>query len=96
MPLYLLKQGRLPVPLLFISRYILEHRDEYYKLLRNVTYKNQWMPWVLYIIRATTVQARYTCEILGKIKDTTENVRQTLQKNLRPIYSAELVDFLFL
>jgi Fic family protein len=95
MPLYLTRHGKLPVPILFISHYILEHRDEYYKKLRNVTYQAAWKEWVIYITRATTVQAQYTCEVLAKIKKTTDDVRTRLQEKLRPIYSAELVDFLF-
>jgi Fic family protein len=95
MPLYLTKHMKLPAPVLFISHYILEHRDEYYGLLRSVTNKAEWKPWVLYILQATIEQARYTCEILGKIQRTTEGLRATLKDKLPAIYSAELVDFLF-
>lgn len=95
MPLYLTKQHRLPAPVLFISHYILDHRDEYYEKLRKVTNEGKWKDWILYIIRATTEQARYTCNILGNIQDTTEALRSKLRSNLPAIYSAELVDFLF-
>lgn len=41
-PLYLTTQKVLDIPLLFVSKFILENRDEYYKLLRTVTYENDW------------------------------------------------------
>lgn len=95
MPLYLNRHDRLPLPLLFISPYILEHRDEYYRRLRNVTYKGEWKGWILYITKATTVQAQYTCEVLSKIKKTIDEVKAVLKENLGSIYTIEMVDFLF-
>lgn len=95
MPLYLMKQSRLPVPVLFISHYILEHRDEYYKKLREVTLEGKWKEWVLYITLATTEQAKYTCAILEKIKQSIDSVRQILKERLNYLYSSELVDYLF-
>jgi Fic family protein len=95
MPLYLTGQHRLPVPVLFISHYILEHRDEYYRRLRAVTYSREWKEWILFIMHATAVQARYTCSILEKIRRAITVVKDTLRKDLSHIYSSELVDFLF-
>lgn len=95
MPLYLMRHHRLPVPVLFISHYILEHRDEYYEKLRAVTFDGQWREWLLFIITATTVQARYTCAILEKIRRAISDVKASLKKNTPNVYSSELVDFLF-
>lgn len=95
MPLYLMKQARLPVPVLFISHYILDHRDEYYKRLREVTLQNKWKDWIMYIILATTEQAKYTCAILEKIKSSIDYVKNVLKEKLHYLYSSELVDYLF-
>lgn len=95
MPLYLMKQGKLPVPVLFISHYILEHRDEYYKKLREVTYEGKWKEWILYILLATTEQAKYTFAILEKIKVALEKTRKIIQDKLHYLYSAELLEYLF-
>lgn len=95
MPLYLMKQGRLPVPVLFISHYILEHRDDYYQKLRDVTMNGKWKEWVLYITFATTEQAKYTCAILEKIRSAINSIRQILKEKLSYLYSSELVDYLF-
>lgn len=95
MPLYLMKQGRLPVPVLFISHYILEHRDDYYQHLRAVGSSGQWKAWILYIIAATTTQARYTCKVLERIRRAISTVKTMLKENVSGVYRAELVDFLF-
>ncbi len=95
MPLYLTQQKRLPVPVLFMSHYILEHRDEYYEKLRAVTSKGEWKEWILYITKATTTQALYTCRILEKIRRAINKVKNTLKEELPSVYSSELVDFLF-
>lgn len=95
MPLYLTQQDRLPVPVLFMSHYILEHRDEYYERLRAVTSKGEWREWILYITKATTVQALYTCKVLERIRMAINKVRTTLKEELPTVYSSELVDFLF-
>lgn len=96
MPLYLMKQGRLPVPVLFISHYILEHRDDYYRKLREVTNEGKWKEWILYIMLATAEQAKYTCSILEKIRSSISAVKANLNtEKLKYLYSAELVDYLF-
>lgn len=95
MPLYLMKQSRLPVPVLFISHYILEHRDDYYKRLREVTLDGKWKEWVLYITLATAEQAKYTCVILEKIRKSIDSVKNNLKEKLSYLYTSELVDYLF-
>ena len=93
MPLYLMKHGRLPVPVLFISHYILEHRDEYYTKLRAVTSDGAWKDWVLFIVNATAKQAVYTCGVLEKVRAAIHDTKTALRE--KSMYSSELVDFLF-
>lgn len=95
MPLYLTLQKELPVPVLFISQYILNHREEYYEKLRAVTNEGQWKPWILYIMAATKEQADYTTGILDKIQKNLGEVKALLQEKYKNMYSSELVDFLF-
>jgi Fic family protein len=95
MPLYLTQQDKLPVPVLFMSHYILEHRDEYYEKLRAVTSKGEWKEWIIYITKATTIQALYTCSVLEKIRRSINRVKRTLRVDLPHVYRSELVDFLF-
>lgn len=95
MPLYLTVQGRLDYPLLFISRYILAHRDDYYAKLRAVTRDGAWTDWIVFIIKATTEQALYTVQVLERIDDAIETTRDQMRQKLPRIYRAELVEFIF-
>ena len=50
--LYLLEQGLLETPVLFLSRYFIENRKGYYEGLKNITEKEDWESWILYILDA--------------------------------------------
>jgi Fic family protein len=95
MPLYLTLQKELPVPILFISQYILKHRDDYYQKLRAVTEKGEWKEWILYIMAAIREQAKYTCGILEKIQSNIREVKGIIKAEYAFMYSSELLDFLF-
>ena len=95
MPLYLMVQQELPVPVLFISQYILNNRDSYYELLRGVTNNGDWKSWILFIIEATEKQADYTTSVLQKIQDNLSKTKALIKEEYPSIYSSELVDFLF-
>jgi len=93
--LFLVEQGLLPLPILYLSRYIIAHKPDYYRLLLAVTRENAWEPWLLYMLRAVEDTAAWTTAKIGAVRklaaDTTEYVRVKLPK----IYSRELVDVIF-
>jgi Fic family protein len=93
--LFLVEAGLLPLPILYLSRYIIGHKSEYYRLLLAVTRDDAWEEWVLYMLRGVEETAAWTTGKIGAIRklsaDTAEYVRQTLPK----IYSRELVDVIF-
>jgi len=93
--LFLVEQGLLPLPILYLSRYIIANRVDYYRLLLAVTREDAWEPWLLYMLRAVEDTAIWTTAKIGAIRaliaHTTEHVRRQLPK----IYSRELVDMVF-
>lgn len=94
-PLYLNAQGLLDAPLLFVSRYILCNRDEYYERLRNVTYKNQWKEWVMYMLEAFDSQAKYTLEVLQKISFFKQKLEERLDSMMGHTYARDIAGFLY-
>lgn len=50
--LYLVHQGLLSRPILYLSKYIITHKDDYYYHLAGVTQRGQWKPWILYMLDA--------------------------------------------
>ena len=93
--LFLVEQGLLPLPILYLSRYIMAHRADYYGLLLGVTRDGAWEPWLLYMLRAVEDTAAWTTAKIAAIRalavDTGEYVRHALPK----IYSRELVHLIF-
>lgn len=93
--LYLLQEELLTLPVLYLSRYIIEYKAEYYRLLQAVTCDRQWEEWVLFILRGVEVTSHWT---LGKIEairqlsiQTSDYIRRVRSK----IYSHELVNLIF-
>lgn len=60
--LYLIEQGLLTLPILYLSRYVVQHKSEYYRLLNSVTANEDWQPWLLYILKGTEEVSRWTCQ----------------------------------
>jgi Fic family protein len=93
--LFLVEQGLLPLPILYLSRYIVANKADYYRLLLEVTRDGAWEPWLLYMLRAVEDTATWTTRKIGAIRrlasDTADYVRDKLPK----IYSRELVDVIF-
>ncbi|MHB8580753.1 MAG: Fic family protein [Ignavibacteriaceae bacterium] len=86
---------RLDLPILFISGYINKNRAEYYRLLREVTIKDNWKAWVNYILTAIETQSLETTSTVIKIRDLTQTYRENIKSKLSKIYTADLVEFIF-
>ena len=93
--LYLIQSGLLSLPILYLSRFILERRDDYYTLLNKVTKEGDWESWILFMLEAVESTACWTTDKIKIVRqlvaDTTEFVREKLPK----IYTHELVQALF-
>jgi len=72
--LMLCDAGLLHLPLLYLSRYIFESKDEYYRLLRLVTSEGSWEDWVLYVVEGVRATSLRTCELVDRIEDVQHSV----------------------
>ena len=92
--LYLIQSELLSLPILYLSRFILERRDDYYTLLRRVTEEGDWESWILFMLEAVESTSRWTTDKISIVRalmaETTEYVREKLAK----IYTHELVQAL--
>lgn len=92
---YLIDAGLLHLPILYLSRFIMQNRADYYRLLISVMQEENWQAWVLYMLRAVEQTARWTTDKIAAVRElivhTTDYVKQQLSK----IYSHELVDMIF-
>jgi Fic family protein len=70
------QNSQLDLPILYLSRYILEHKDEYYEYLAGVSRAGHWKKWILFMLNAVEWTSRLT---LRKVNDIIENRKEILQ-----------------
>lgn len=94
--LYLILKGQLDLPILYLSKYIIENKNDYYKRLRNVTEKNEWQPWIIYILNAIEDTAKFTSVKIIQIKNLLDKTTEDAKKKLPSrVYSKELIELIF-
>ena len=93
--LFLILEGLLTLPILYLSRYIIANKADYYRRLLDVTRKQAWEAWILYILKGVEETAVWTTAKIAAIRAlqamTVGHVRGAAPK----IYSHELVDLIF-
>jgi Fic family protein len=93
--LYLVKEGLLNLPILYLSRYINQNKGDYYRLLQKVRTENAWEEWVLYILEAVEQTSLQTIKIIEGIKGLMKKNKETIRTELPKIYSQDLLNNLF-
>ncbi len=94
--LFLVEQGLLDMPVLFLSKYILENKINYYEGLRNITEKGEWEQWILYILKGIETTAQQTSAQIDAILTLMKDVKTVIRKNAEKIYSKELLEMIFM
>jgi Fic family protein len=93
--LFLVEHGLLDSPILYLSRYIIQNKAAYYRLLQNVTKNQDWAPWILFILDGVEETCTWTTDKIKSIRELMEHTAQFVQERLPKIYSWELVELLF-
>lgn len=93
--LLLIEKGLLHLPILYLSRYIIANKADYYRLLLGVTTHQNWQDWIIYILKGIEDTANWTVKKIEAIKLLSETTRNYIHQMLPNIYSRELVDLLF-
>lgn len=92
--LFLVQQGLLDTPILYLSRYITQNKDEYYHLLQSTRDTGEWEPWLLYMIRAVDQISRETTLLITGIKEVMADYKDRIRKHHK-FYSQDLLNNLF-
>ena len=93
--LFLVEHGLLDSPILYLSRYIIQHKAAYYRLLQKVTRDQDWASWILFILDGVEETCTWTTDKIKSIRELMEHTAQYVQKSLPKIYSWEFVELLF-
>lgn len=93
--LFLIEQELLTLPILYLSRYIIANKADYYRLLLSITREHAWEPWLLYMLQAVEETARWTTAKIAAIRNLSEITATHVKTRVPKIYSRELVDVIF-
>ena len=93
--LYLIHQGLLDVPILYLSRFFIQNRSEYYRYLREVTEDGNWRQWILYMLEAVTQTSQDTARRIEAINSLINNVNIKARGKTKAIEREGFVDLLF-
>ena len=93
---YLTNKGLLDVPILFLSRYILDHKNDYYSGLMGVSQRGDWRNWLLFMLRAVESTSINTFNKINDIVTAKDLILEHIKKEGIKIRNPEgLVEILF-
>ena len=92
--LYLIHEKLQNLPILYLSKYIIKNKPEYYRLLQDVRENNNWEEWLLFMIRGIETTARETIVLILQIRELMMRYKSTLRENYK-FYSQDLLNNLF-
>lgn len=93
--LYLVKEGLLKLPILYLSRYINHNKAAYYALLQKVRNTEQWEEWIEFMLDAVEQTSIQTTTIIRNIKELMASHKHNIRSKLPKIYSQDLINSLF-
>ncbi|WP_281649105.1 Fic family protein [Parendozoicomonas sp. Alg238-R29] len=93
--LYLVAQQLLDLPVLYLSRYIIRNKAEYYERLQAVRDEHDWENWVLFMLEAVADTSKATTALIEHIQKQMQTVKHRMRDELPKIYSQDLLNNMF-
>ena len=93
--LYLVMHNLLDSPILYLSKYIMDNKQEYYELLQGVQSNGHWEEWIIYMLKGISVMAVESLEILKSINSLIDQTSKEIKESNPKLYSRELVEVIF-
>ncbi|MBF0432114.1 MAG: Fic family protein [Fibrobacteria bacterium] len=92
--LYLILQKQQSLPILYLSKYVIQNKSEYYKYLQIIRDENNWEPWIQYIINAVIETANDTTKLIKNIKSLMNEMKVEMRSRYK-FYSHDLINNIF-
>ena len=93
--LYLVAQGLMDLPVLYLSRYIIHNKAAYYSSLQAVRDEQSWESWLLFMLDAIEQTSKETVVLIEAIKQQMQTMKHRMRDELPKIYSQDLLNNLF-
>lgn len=96
MNIHLITHNRLlDLPILYLSRYILEHKEEYYESLAGISRQGDWKSWFLYLLKAVEWTSQLTLRKVNDIMESKEEILAVIETQTTIRRPETLVDAIF-
>lgn len=92
--LHLVLKGLLDLPVLYLSRYIIETKSEYYRLIQDVRDNENWNNWIIYLLKGIEVTSKNTIRLVSEIRNLMQDYKIRIRKECK-FYSQDLLNNLF-
>lgn len=92
--LYLVQQGLLDIPVLYLSSYIIKNKSDYYRLLQEVRTSENWEEWIVWMLKGVELTAKDTILVVNNIKGLMDRYKREI-RNKYGFYSHDLINILF-
>ena len=93
--LQLVDAGLLLQPILYLSRYFIEHRAEYYRLLLAVTTEEAWEEWTSFVLDGVRRTAASTVTKIDAISSLQAGIMDAIRATTKAGANADLLAVLF-
>ena len=93
--LFLIKNDLLTLPVLYLSRYIIKHKTQYYNLLQAVRNTSDWEEWILVMLNAIAQTSKDTIAVINGISAAMQHYKGIIREKAPKIYSQDLLNNLF-
>lgn len=93
--LYLVIKELLDLPVLYLSRFIIQNKAEYYRLLQAVRDNAEWEGWVLFMLQGIEETAIQTIFLIEQMRNMMFDYKKRLRNDLPKLYSQDLLNNLF-
>ncbi len=92
--LYLVQKKLLDIPVLYLSRYIVKNKPQYYELLQRVRTHGDWERWILYMLEGVRQTSISTIEDITQIREEMLRTKHQIRKKFS-FYSQDLINHIF-
>lgn len=93
--LFLIQEDLLGLPILYLSRYLIQQRERYYQLLLSVTQNQAWEDWILFILDGVEQTVKWTTAKIEAIKNLMSHTVEYVKVHASKIYTYELMSLIF-
>jgi len=93
--LYLVMQDLLDLPILYLSRFVINNKGDYYRLLQKVRDTGEWEEWIIYMLKGIEQTAKETIVLITRMRELMQDYKVRIRKSLPKIYSQDLLNNIF-